>query len=779
MIMSRVIKTKTEFEGRIYEETIVVEGEGLSAWQPGALEFVGQGKNRVDGAERVSGRALFTADVRLPGMLYGKILRSPHPHARIQSIDPGKAEKIPGIRAILTHKNIPSIPFFGGQTSVLNENVRFAGEEVACVLADEEEICADGLEKISVEYEVFPFVLDPEEALRPESPKVQPGGNLWRGAPDKYERGNVEQGLAEADVVVEDVFRTQTALHNCLETHGSVVLWQGDRVTIWDSTQNIFGVRVQFAQIFNLPLDRVRVIKNYMGGGFGSKNSLGRYTALAALGAKLTGRPVKIMLDRLEENLTAGNRPGSVQALRVGAKKDGTLTAIALKAISAAGAYVLYPPAVGGPARQLYGCPNVKTEQYTVLTHTGPMSAFRGPGYVEGTFALESVMDELAQKLGMDPLALRLKNYTGYNQITGQPYTTKGLKEAYERGADLIGWQDRSKEGEGTWRRGFGMASQIWGGSGGPPAYALLKVNTDGTAAVITGTQDLGTGTRTALTQIAAEELGIPMEGISVEIGDTQVGPYAPLSAGSMTLASVGPAVRFACHDARQQLLEVAAQVLQVPRDSLEMKEGLLQSPALSRPIPLRDILSDLKNFMVIGKGARSPNPEEGHVNTFGAQFVRLAVNRENGEVRVEKVVAVHDSGRVINPLLLSSQVEGGILQGMGFGLLEERIVDRNTGLVVNGNLEDYKVATVEDVPEMAQEMVDRPDPRANNLGVKGVGEPPIIPTAAALANALADALQVRIKDLPLTRNKILQALTARKSGERNQIRSTRDQEKS
>jgi xanthine dehydrogenase YagR molybdenum-binding subunit len=224
---------------------------------------------------------------------------------------------------------------------VLDETVRYAGEEVACVIGEDEDVCGDALEKIAVEYDVFPFVLDPEQALRPDAPKVQPGGNLWRGKADIYERGNVEQALAEADVVFEDVFRTQSALHNCMETHGSVVLWQGDRVVIWDSTQHIFGVRAQFAQTFNLSLDKVRVIKNYMGGGFGSKNSMGRYTVLAGLGARLTGRPVKIVLDRLEENLTAGNRPASTQTLRLGAKKDGTLTAIALKAVSAAGAYVL------------------------------------------------------------------------------------------------------------------------------------------------------------------------------------------------------------------------------------------------------------------------------------------------------------------------------------------------------------------------------------------------------------------------------------------------------
>ena len=767
--MTRVVKTKKEFEGHIYEELTVVEGEGLPAWEAGPLRFVGREKTRVDGPDRVSGRAVYTADVELPGMLHGKILRSPHPHARIRAMDTKEAERTPGVRAVLTHQNIPRLPFYGGQTSVLDQTLRYAGEEVACVIGEEEAVCVDALGKISVEYEVLPFVLTAEQALEPDAPKVQPKGNLWKGSPEVYQRGNVEQGFAEAERVVEETFHTQTALHNCLEPHGSVVFWQGDRVTIWDSTQNIFGVREQFAGLFQLPLDRVRVIKQFMGGGFGSKNSLGRYTALAALGSRLTGRAVKIILDRLEENLTAGNRPASTQVLRLGAKKDATLTAIFLKAFSAGGAYILYPPAVAGPVRQMYACPNVKTEHYNVLTHTGPMSAFRGPGYLEGTFALESMMDELAGKLGMDPLEVRLKNYSTKNQATGQPYTTKGLKEAYARGAARIGWRGRQREERGAWRRGYGMASQIWDGSGGPPAYALVKVNKDGTATVVSGTQDLGTGTRTVLAQIAAEELHLSMERISVEIGDTQTGPYAPLSAGSMTLPSVGPAVRFAAHDAREQLLEVAAGVLEVARESLELKDGFLHSKALSGPVALGDVLSEVEDFMVIGKGARSPNPEGYHINTFGAQFAEVAVNTETGEVRVEKIAAVHESGRVINPLTLGSQVKGGVLQGTGFGLLEERVVDRNTGIVVNGNLEDYKLPTCRDVPDIVQEMVDVPDPQANNLGSKGVGEPPIIPTPAALANAVADALGVRIKELPITREKVLEALSKKMSNTKTQ----------
>jgi xanthine dehydrogenase YagR molybdenum-binding subunit len=315
--MPRVIKTKTEFEGHWFDEYVVVEGEGLQAWESGAkLTSVGHGQPRIDGAERVTGQATYTADIQLPGMLYGKILRSPHPHAKIKKIETRRAEKVPGVYTVLTYKNIPKIPFYGGQTFILDETVRYVGDEIACVIAEDEEICEDAVEEIKVDYDLLPFVLDPEEALEPKAPNVQPEGNLFRGGPEIYERGDVQQGFDQSDIIVEDVFKTQTALHNSMEPHGSVALWEGDHLVVWDSTQYIFGVRESLAEYLGLPLDKVRVIKKYMGGGFGSKNRTGKYTVLAALGARMTGRPVKIILDRHEENITAGNRPSSTQYLK-------------------------------------------------------------------------------------------------------------------------------------------------------------------------------------------------------------------------------------------------------------------------------------------------------------------------------------------------------------------------------------------------------------------------------------------------------------------------------
>jgi xanthine dehydrogenase YagR molybdenum-binding subunit len=764
--MAKVIKVQTEFEGRFYEEYVVIEGEDVPPWEPDAqFKIVGKPQPRVDGPERVMGRAQFAHDVQLPGMLYGKILRCPHPHARIKRLDTSKAEKLPGVRLVLSHKNAPEIPWFRDQTRLFDTTLRYAGDEVACVIADDEEICEDALELIDVEYELLPYVVDPERALQPEAPKVHESlpNNLVGGEPDVYERGDLDRGFEEADVVVEGTLRTQTVLHNCMETHGSVAYWEDDTLVIWDSTQHIFGVRAQVARALGLPQHKVRVIKQYMGGGFGSKNQAGKYTVIAALAAQRTGCPVKLLLDRFEEHLATGNRPSTIQTLKIGAKRDGTLTAIYHKSILNAGAYAIWPPSAAGPTKRLYACPNVRTEDWAVFTNLGPFSAFRAPGYVEGTFALESMMDELAKQLDMDPIELRLRNYAEIDPITSKPYTTKGLRQAYERGAQLIGWEKREEvkreRSTRTKRVGFGMASQIWSGGGGPPAYALVKINPDGTATVITGTQDIGTGTRTALAQIAAEALGFPIEAVEVELGDTQWGVYSPLSAGSMTLASVGPAVRAAAEDARRQLLDVVSQVLEIPLEQLQLEDGELVDGRSGQHVPIREIFKELGNYMIVGKGARGPNPEDKNINTFGAQFAQVEVDLETGAVKVEKIVAVHESGRVINPLTIKSQLEGGIIMGLGYALIEQRFVDPRRGLVLSASLETYKVPTVADVPEIVAEMIDMPDPEANNLGVKGVGEPPIIPTAAAIANAVADALGFRIYELPLSPDRVLSAL--------------------
>jgi xanthine dehydrogenase YagR molybdenum-binding subunit len=497
-----------------------------------------------------------------------------------------------------------------------------------------------------------------------------------------------------------------------------------------------------------------------MGGGFGSKGGAGKYTILAAIFARQLGKPVRCFLTRDEENLAAGNRSATYQTVKIGAR--GTrIHAIEHRSWSNSGQgrWVADPT---GPTNGLYDIPNVRTRSYKVVTNLGALASFRAPGYVEGTFALDQAIDELAEKMGEDPLALRRRHAAlQTDPQSGQRYSLKRLLACYDVGAKEIGWQHRKPEGaRGSAphrRRGYGMASQLWGGSGLPPAYATIHLNPDGTAVLRCGTQDIGTGTRTVLAQIAAEELGLQIGDVRVELGDTN-SQYAPISAGSLTVSSVGPAVRLAARDARLQLLDAAAQLLEVRATELRVERGAIVSKG--RRTPVGEVLGQVENYTVIGKGSRFPNPEGLSLKTFGAHFAQVEVDIRTGEVFVEHVVAVHDIGRVINPLTAASQVEGGVIQGLGFVLSEDRVVDRPTGRVVNGNLEGYKIPTIKDVPKITVRFIDDPDTKANNIGAKGLGEPPIIPLPAAVANAVANAIGVRIRTAPLTRQRVLEALS-------------------
>ena len=759
--MPKLVRTHVDVEGRVSEELAVVEKPKTTAWDmEQELEFVGQPIPRVDGDQRVSGAARYPSDIQLPGMLYGKFLRSPHPHARVRCIDTSRAEKMPGVRAVISKNNAPSTPWQNRQP-IFGDTVRYVGDEVAAVAADNIAIARQALKVIEVEYESLPFVLDPEAAARDDAVKLYPDGNLLDGKPDDYTRGDVKQAFQQSAVTVEGVFETPAQMHNTLETHGSVVVWEGDQLTIYESTQYVHGVRDRVADWFDVPKNKVRVVKQFMGGGFGSKGSAGKYTIAAALLSKRTGRPVRFFLDRTEENLAAGHRSPSRMYLKLGAKQDGTLVAMELTGYQSVGAYSPWGASVGGPMRELYACENVHTREHLVFTNTGSWSPFRAPGYVEGTFALEVLMDELAVKLGMDPLELRIKNYAQRSQISRMPFSSNGLLDAYQVGARAIGWDRRGKqEQNGTIRRGIGMASQIWGGAGGPPSYAQVKIHPDASATVITGTQDVGTGTKTILAQIAAEELGIPIEKIRVELGDTQWGLYAMISAGSMTAASVGPAVREAAADAKAQLLSLAAQYLRAKSKGMTLRNGIIHGEKRGKPIEksLAEILGELDNVMIIGQGSRAPNPSNVEIHTFGAQFAEVEVDNETGTVRVVRIVASHDCGRVLNPLTLSSQMEGGIIQGLGYALMEQQLMDANTGAVVNPNLEGYRIPTMLDVPEIEIRMIDRADVHINNLGAKGAGEPPIIPTAPAIVNAVRDAVGISFHRLPLTPDRVLQA---------------------
>jgi CO/xanthine dehydrogenase Mo-binding subunit len=735
--VARLIRTEKEVEGRYEEVWLVVEEDALDQWPAGPGEVVGRPATRVTGPMRARGEARFTADIQLPGMLHAAVLRSPHAHARVKKIDFERALAAPGVRATVGPGDAPTLTAEPG----------FQGQAVAAIAADSDRQARAALELVEVEWEVREPLTDPEEAVR--------RGQLVSEA-SRYERGDVDKALAQADIVVEAEYRTQTVLHNSFEPHQSVCEWRGDALDVYISTQFIWGVRDEVASTLDLPPDKVRVVCEFMGGGFGSKNGAGDHTYVAAELAKRTGRPVRCALTRREENVATGNRNSTIQRLTAAARSDGTLVALVGDYVNATG-WDGWPAPTDGPMKMLYDCENVRTVLSPAKINTPPMRAFRAPGFVEGTFGLECLLDELAARLDIDPLELRRRNYA--HSTDDRPFSSKNLMECYRRAEPH--WQRRAEvrgRSEGPWKRGVGLASQIWYGGGGPPSYAWVRVGSDGRATVITAMQDIGTGTATAMTQIAAEELGLPLERVELVLGDSARGPYASISAGSSTTPSMGPAVRSAAADAARQIIEIAAQRYDRETRILSLKDGKIVSSE-GGSWRIEDVVGLLEDAQILGKGARGPNPAGMQVLTFGVQVAEVAVDVETGEIRVERVAAIHDVGRVINPLGASSQVEGGIIQGIGHTLSEDRLLDPASGITLNQTLDAYRLPTIADVPEIVSELLDIPDEHLTNLGSKGLGEPPIVPVAAAIANAIRDATGADVHSLPISREEMLRAL--------------------
>lgn len=771
MANKRFVATTVEVEGR--EETRIVEIPAFEpvAWTEGApLDVVGQSVPRMDALEKVTGRARYTVDVRRAGMLYASVVRAPIAHGRVLTLDLGPALAVPGVRGVLLRDEVEGVRHDGGQ--LFDQTIRYAGQPLAAVCADSPHAADLGVGAAILTVERESHAVTSAAALRPDAPLVRPKGNTSRNSPRVARRGDVDAALNAADVVIHREFRTPVALHTSMEPHAAVAEWNGDRVTVWESTQGIFNTRADLAEAFGLKHSQVRVIKEYMGGGFGAKNGASQCAYIAVALAKKAGRPVSCAWDREGEQVDAGNRSGTMQSVTLAAKRDGTLTAIVLDATVTMGVGGWF----AGPGKiyhELYACPNVHTTETFVYTHTGAMASFRAPGHVEGAFGLESAMDALARDLGMDPLELRRKNYATHDQEKNRRYSDKRLDECYRQGAERFGWDSFSIRAGGPaehrFKRGRGMASISWGAGGGPPAYATVRLNPDGSVEVLTGSQDLGTGARTVLAQIAAEAIGAHIGDVQTVLGDTERLPYTGNSWGSMTTASVGPAVRMAAEDARRTLLEAVSAMLDAPVADLECRNSVVRirpehppagggHPAGSRELSFKQIGERLGNVMIIGQGSRGPNPERTALSAFGAQFAEVEVDVETGRVRVLRIVAAHDSGRIINPRLARSQLEGGILQGLGFALFEERVLDESLGLPMNPNMHDYKIPTLADLPDIDAFFVPGADVVANHTGAKGLAEPPIIGVAAAIANAVADAIGVDVLELPLTPWRVLSA---------------------
>ena len=725
------------------------QGKETPAPAPSEFKLIGKPTPRVDGKLVVTGRAMYTHDIFFKDMLYAKILRSPYASAEVAAVDLSAAQNLPGVKAVLKLKE---------------GRVKYEGEQIAAVAAVSEKIAEEALKLIKVDYRTLPHVVTPEKAMAEGAPRVRDSANLEKI--NEYSRGNIDQGFAEAEVTIERTYRTAIEIHQTAETHASVAKWDEDELTVWDSTQAIFSVRDGLAEALGIPETKVRVIKMYMGGGFGSKLDANEHTIVVAKLAKETGRPVKITLSRKENSLCVGNRPSTQITIKGGAREDGTLTALSFRNTTCGG--LDSGDQCSEPTIDVYKCPNVKVEEFTVFTNTGAGRATRAPGHVQGTFALEGFMDELAAELGLDPLEFRRKNYTTSNEGgTGIVYSSKGLDKCYDIGAQKIGWARRNKkpgDGQGKKRRGLGMASQIWWGGGVPGTLADIKIHRDGSVEAVSGTQDIGCGTRTFMATVAAETLGLEPQDITVKIGDT-VYPWAPISGGSLTAPSVAPAVRDAALQAADYLKGMAAKKLSVPAADIVLGDKkLYDKNKPDNAIAFNDLVKELRREAVF-HGERGAMAGGFAYNTFGAHFAEVEVDTETGRISVLRVVAVHEIGRVLNRLTAESQVIGGVTQGISTALFEERVLDENTGKMVNPNLQAYKIATTMDMPEIVPLFVDLVDPRINNLGSKGLGEPPRIPSSAAVANAVYNAVGVHLREIPMTPDRVLKALQGKEAG--------------
>jgi xanthine dehydrogenase YagR molybdenum-binding subunit len=723
---------KLGFAGKIEDVTVVIPDDEPTPWEfDERFTVVGVDTPRVDGALKATGAARYTYDIDLPQMLYGAILRSPYPHARVGTIDLSAVRGIAGVRAAIKRDH---------------QIVRFAGQEVAAVAATSPEIANDALSAIIVDYQPLPFVANIEEALKPSAPLVFATGSNAT-APRLFESGNVARGFAQAVAVHEAVYTTPVQAHVSLETHGAVASWEGEQLTVWVSTQGIFTVRDDLMVFFELPPEEVRVFTAYLGGGFGSKFGAGAEVIIAAQLAREAGAPVKLMLPRAAEHLATGNRPSSWQHVRLGAAHDAKLIAIELVERGSGG--IGGGAGSSGPFKQVYSCANVRTEERNVYVNAGPSSPMRAPGWPQGSFALEMAIDELARKIGVDRLEFRRRN-------NSQPVRAA----EYELGARTFRWDERSRaeRKQSPLRRGVGVASGWWHGLGRPGSQAQAIAYRDGRVELRTGSQDIGTGTRTIFAMVTAEELGIPLSRVRVEVGDTRY-LYAVPSGGSSTAPSTTPAVRQAAAHLKEKLFRLAAPALGAEITDLEARDGTIRvrfEPA--RALSFADVCRRIPADSLSADGEHVPDYDGFRADQAGCQFAEVEVDTETGIVRVLEVVAVHDAGLIINPLTARSQVNGGVMMGIGFALFEERRLDPKLGLMVNPTMDDYKLPGSLDVPDIKVMFVEVAN-GATNTGVLGLGEAAHVPTAAAIGCAVFDAIGVPVRSLPITPDRVLVAL--------------------
>jgi CO/xanthine dehydrogenase Mo-binding subunit len=753
----------------------------------GRHRIVGTSMPQVNAREKVTGTATFVADMTLPGMLHAKVMRSPLPHARILHVDVEQARRLPGVRAIVTGADVRKKHglTIKDETILATDRVRYAGEEVAAVAAVDENVALDALELIRVEYEELPAVFDPEEALRPGAPEIHEGtGNLAREI--NVQRGDVEAGLRAAHVVHEATYQTSYQYHAFTEPMGSLVSVdvQG-RLTVWAPTQSIYFTRHLLSEALDVPISTIRVVQTYIGGGFGGKLSDDRNTYIATLLAMKAGRPVRLINTRLDDFL--GNRPRLPErvTLRMGVSREGLILAKDAEILADNGAYSGFAPEImlvtAMRIDSLYRQTNVRARARLVYTNKIPSGAFRGFGAPQMAFPLDSHLDALAEKLGMDPVEIRRRNAirTGDTSVHGYVMSSCGFTECLNAVEARVAAARRTKPRAGRLRRGVGFGAAIhvsanrqlapWDGS-----TVAIKFNEDGRVNLICGESDMGQGLNTVLVQMAAEILGIRPEHITVSTADTESTPYCFGGWASRQTITTGHAVILAAQGARRQLLEVAAEKLEVAVEDLVIADGVIHvvGAADKNMSVAQASLAHIYRRNGEGIFARATHDHDtvqpdkdtfyGNISpaySFAVQGAEVEVDTDTGTVRLVRIVAADDVGTPINPMAVEGQVQGSIGQAVGYTLTEDLVFE--DGRVVNGNLADYAVPTAETVPPIETVLVDVSDPNGP-FGAKGGSECPFSPTAGAIANAVYDAVGVRITSLPITAEKILRALKAK-----------------
>ena len=735
--MSRKVKTKVGFPGKVEEIEVTVDDNDPDPWGADAkLAVVGTKVPRVDGPLKVTGKAKYTYDVAPKGMLHGAILRSPHGAAVIKSIDTSAAEKLSGVVAVHVVKGS-------------GKRVFFHGDEVAGVAAETEEVAQEALTLIKVDYDIKPCVTTVEAARKPGAPKVfEKRDNVQR----EPGRGGGDAGptIGKADHVVEATYSTEVQTHSSLETHGLVVQVEDDGLTAWVSTQATFSCRQELAGAAKLGQGKVRVIAEHVGGGFGSKFGIGVEGHIAVQLAQESRRPVKVMLDRKGEHLHGGNRPSSLQIFKGGVTKDGKISGIKVETFGSGGT----GGGTGSTHPRFYEVGTYEKEGFIVLTNGGESRAFRAPGHPQGFFGMESFLDELAEKAGMDPLEFRRRNCRSQVHLA-----------EFDLAAEKFGWKERRRATPGSdagpKKRGAGMASSTWGNYAGPGSKVDVVISPDGTVEVRNGAQDIGTGTRTVLAVLVAEELGLKPDQLVVKMGDTSF-PQGPGSGGSVTASTIGPAARMAGVKAKKELLERIAGELKAKLEDLDLQDGKVVKKGEPTSMTFRQLCEKLGTETLHATGERVAN-FKGFSNTVaGVQMAEVEVDVETGQVRVLRVVAVQDAGRVVDRLTFESQISGGVIQGVSYALFEDRRLDPNLGVMVNPDFLNYKIAGSKDCPEIIAIAFDVAN-AVNNVGMMGLGEPPTIPTAAAIANAVANAMGARVRSLPITPDRVLAALEGKR----------------